>query len=129
MPPIEYTSRTATIQVWDWLAYDQYGQTKVAAVPVEMKVHLVINRADATDEKGGPITRSLTISGMPRSIEIGSIVWVGEAKDLPVGTNFSATDGLLQVDNYDEVPDLKGRISHRTCKLSRYKDVLPRFVT
>lgn len=113
-----------------WLAtgtFDEYGQPKVTAPPIEIDVRWERCYEEVKDARGNTIL----IEGwllVDRVLPVHSIVWLGTLDDW-YGENGSGSAGddteLLKVATYEEIPDAKGRKYERTAKLQRWRDGLP----
>ena len=59
-----------------------------------------------------------------QAIELGSVFWKGALIDLP-----DSPTNLREVVDYQEIPDVKGRIYERVVLLGKYMDTLPTIET
>ncbi len=118
MPPLETSSRRQQAVLWTANGTDNYGELKVDA-SIQIEVRWETGQKEALDPQGNTVALDSTVI-VDRVIPIGSIMWLGEKKDLadpPVG--------LRQVIDYSEVPDVKGREFRRVVSLMKHSDELP----
>ena len=124
MPAPEVSFLRQKAVLWNVTGYDTYGQPTVTGSPIEINTRWLINRREVMDAKGNTITLEGT-AVVDRKVDDGSIMWFGTLKDwLNIG-NFAANNELMQVWQYKETPDVKGRVSRRTVELMKFKNVLP----
>lgn len=126
MPAPETAYLTQAAVLWPIEGYDAYGKPKVSDEAVELEVRWETRRTQARDALGNPIMLD-AMAIVDRVIAVGSIMALGELEDWGlVGTgNASETGELMEVVNYMEVPDIKGRFSYREVGLKRWRDTLP----
>jgi hypothetical protein len=104
---------------------DNYGQPQVAD-PVEIMVRWENKRDESISAKGEPIGIDATVQ-LGQRVYPGDLMWLGAMSDW-VGTGSDNQDNeIMQVDSYDEIPDIKGRTSSplRIAKLVLFKGTLP----
>ena len=98
---------------------DADGNQKVSAA-IGIKVHWERSVQEAVTSDATPTAISSTVI-VDRVVNEGSILWLGSIKTIP-GT----PTPLLEVVNYSEIPDLKGRRFTRIVTLRAWgRDTLP----
>lgn len=125
MPPLETACLKQKAVLWmaDADKFDTYGEHKVTASKVELKVRWEEGNTEAIDPQGNVISVDAKVV-VDRQIRIGSIMWEGCLKDV------AATPvDLYEVVTRNSVPDLKNRHTRRVVGLRRYSNELPATTT
>jgi len=121
MPPIESQNLNQHAVLWVRGDYDTYGRYTVSS-PIEINVRWEEGQTQSSGAQDTVIAVSVTLF-VDRVITPGSLVWKGKLKDLP-----ASPTNIKEVENYDEVPDLKGRRFRRRVTCKRYEEQLPTVV-
>lgn len=108
--------------VWKASGYNSLGEATVDP-PVDMRVRIEQGLRETVDEKGNVIGHVNELN-VPESVPVGSLVWFGKKKDLP-----SPVPQVMQVIDYEEVPDVDRRVFDRWVKLMRHGDKDPILTT
>lgn len=118
MPPIETAGRHQKAVLWRADGFDAYGNVLLLDAH-EIDVRWEEGRKEAVSPDGSPVAIDAYVV-VDREVPIGSVLWLGALADLP-----SPPTNLKRVEFYLDVPDIKGRISHKTLALMKYSDDLP----
>jgi hypothetical protein len=110
---------------------DAYGEIQVRQ-PVELRVRWETMRTESVSfaAQGATVAFEATVY-LEREVTVGSLLWLGSFGDwLGTGTGTGGTEDALggelhQVQGYDEIADVKGRVHERMAKCIRYKDQMP----
>lgn len=122
MPSIETSNLEDYAVLWTAAALDNYGRPSVYS-PIEIQVRW----EDLTTLSSSPQDTIQTLNAeifVDCDIPIESILWHGRLEDLP-----SSPTGLVKVIETDSIPDIKGRVSQKSVRAIRHKDVLPTVIT
>jgi hypothetical protein len=130
MPSPEYGSRHQMAVLWEWTGVNRYNEPLIGPQE-EITVRWEDMSKDMRRADGTMITVDATAHVDPdRVIPIGSLMWKGEAADLPPGTYFDAEDlEIMEVVAVDFTPDVKARTQYREVGLARFKKALASSVT
>ena len=111
--------------LWAKVGYDRYGSPAVSPIPLEIPVRWV---ETLTESMGGDDnTQSWDVQfATDRDIPIGSVLWLGRLKDLPIGNKIPTT-GIHEVKMAKTAMDVKGREIRCEGGAMRLKDKLPTF--
>ena len=131
MPPPEEGERRQTAILWAVSPSDglsprtgPYGEI-IVEDPVEIRVRWV----DRSSQTIGPTANTISydsVAVVGQAIPIGSLMWLGTLEDYyGTGEGDVQSNRIMQVDEYKETPDLKGREVLRSVGLMRYKNRLP----
>lgn len=104
--------------MWTFSSYDSHGEPTVID-PVEIDTHWESGLRERMGENDNPIAISGTIL-VDRDIALNSILWLGELVDLP-----ASPTNLVEVVDFDKIPDDKGRKFQRTVFVKKWKEDLP----
>ena len=101
---------------------DADGNSKVSAAEgIKVRWERSVQEAVTSDATTTAISSTVFVD---RVVNEGSILWLGSIKTIP-----STPTPLLEVVNYSEIPDLKGRRFTRTVTLRAWgRDTLPTIV-
>ena len=122
MPQLEEMDQHQDALLWPKTGDDAFGQathdlSDGAAIPI--KCRWVNKRRLSSDAQGNPITIDATVT-TNRSIEVGSLMWLGRLVDLP-GTSPVPESKTMIVVSHDDAFDLKGRFRRRDYMLQYYR--------
>lgn len=106
--------------LYPFVGYDDNGQPKVSATPIELDVRWEQTNREVTGPQGAPVKLDVIVQA-DREIAIGSIMWRGGLADL-IGASLPPTTSLMQVISYDPAPGLKGEEEDRDVGLMRWND-------
>ena len=120
MPTMETSDRIQKAVYWAANGNDNYGRVKVDA-RVELEVRWEKRWRESVDDDGNTVATEARVV-VDRVIPVDSILWLGSMEEYAAKT--TPTD-FKQVISYDEIPDVKGRVSRRTVTLMKYSDELP----
>jgi hypothetical protein len=124
MPPIEKADLHEAALLWVKVATDNYGNHTVSASPTQIRVRWEHGSMEGFDPASDAVKFDAS-AVVDRLVEIGSLMRLGTLADW-VGTGSGEDDnGLMQVVDYYETPDLKARHRRRVVGLMRYKDRIP----
>jgi hypothetical protein len=118
MPPLETDCRQQKAVLWSTSGFAADGDHKVNA-GIVIDVRIQKDRMKMTNAQGNIIAVD-AVFVVDRTIAVGSILWIGELKDVPT----PPTD-LLEVKTSSETPDLKGRHVRRLIGVTRFGNTLP----
>lgn len=107
--------------LWSGLGKDQYSSITVeAAVEIDSRWEkgLVLNRG--SDSANRQFTAKIFVD---REIPLQSILWLGELDDVT-----ATPSDLVQVLDYNEIPDVKSKNPRRFVLVSNFPDDLPTIV-
>lgn len=121
MPTPELDGRYQCAQLWRAVGVDNYSNPKVS-VREEIRVRWENKSIEILDPRGLPIRVDAVVHSIC-DIPTDSIMWLGEAKDLP--DDMRKISNLMQITVKNYTPDIKGRVIRRTYGLIRFKDKLP----
>ena len=107
--------------VWLKSGVDEEGEITVSAAQ-GIKVRTEKKTRETLDALGNVVVTFMDIN-VPIDIEVGSIVWLGNKKNLP-----TSPTNLLQVIDNDKIPNTKGRKFDRWIGVQRFKNELPTVV-
>lgn len=119
MPRIEVSYLTQKAVLWPYESVDMFN-LPVRGTPVEISVRWEYAKAQKDQDEG--TTARLVVD---REIATRSLMWLGELADF-YGTGSGAADvEIKEVEEYSEIPDIKGRVYYRTVKLRRFQGDIP----
>lgn len=126
MPTLETLDRHQKAVLWEKVEDDTQGEPLVGD-PVELTVRWEKIREEIQKPDSTIVALGAEVV-VDRKIPIGSIMWLGELEEW-YGTG-SQGEGveLMQVQVYEEIPDLKNRYTIRTVKLDFFRGSLPAHV-
>lgn len=104
--------------LWARSGFDKKGIPKVTT-PVEIMSRWEKGARQIMGPEDVPIGATGNVM-VDREITVGSLLWLGELEDLP-----DAPSGLVEVIDYEEIPDVKGEEKQRNVVVRRWKDSLP----
>ena len=116
MPAIEKSNRKQYAVLWATPisgSFDPFGESRIED-PIEIKVRW-------EDEKS-EVGRKATVYVFQEIAE-GSVMWKGKLTDLPPAPE--KPRNLMQVVQYNETPDVKGRVNLRAVRLVLLGSQLP----
>lgn len=120
MPSLEVEGLRQKAVLWPLAAYDKHGDQKVNS-PVEIDARWESGLREQINDNDRPIAINATIM-VDRDIAIGSLLWLGELDELP---DSGSPTGLVEVVNFDKIPDTKARKFQRTVTVKKWKQDLP----
>jgi hypothetical protein len=127
MPPIESIDRHQYAVLWPAEAVNEMGEVTVGD-PVQIKVRWEDKQTQALNNEGNVVKLDALVV-VNQDITKGSKMLLGKLTDLPsgVGTGPDVNDipGLMEVQIFTSVPDIKGRHKRRVVGLRRFRDELP----
>jgi hypothetical protein len=137
LPAPELSHRLQSAVLWAVNGYDTYGVATVGT-PIEINVRWKSVRKEVLGPQGNPIGID-AIARVDRKIHVGSIMWLGTLNQwfgnrqylaeignaIPAPGSSGQDTELMQVINYNETVDLKGRYYSRVVNLMHYKNTLP----
>lgn len=128
MPAPEKKDRRQKALWWQKTGVDNYGQPTVAP-PVEIMVRWENKRDESISNTGEPIGIDASVQ-LGQRVYPGDLMWLGALEDW-VGTGSNDTGNeIMQVDSYDEVPNIKARKDPlRIAKLVLFKSTPPANLT
>jgi len=103
---------------WAFSGYDAYGEPTVTT-PVELDVRWEQGLAEEITPNLQPTAVDAT-AWVDRDVTVGSMFRIEALVDTP-GT----ADEILEVVEFQKIPDIKGRLFERVVLLRKYKDSLP----
>ena len=106
---------------WSKAGIDRNGEPTVSS-PIELDVRWEKGLSRQIDTEIDTISVVATV-WIDQEISLGSMMWCGELVDLP-----DTPDNILEVVDYVEIPDIKGRNPERVVLLQKYADHLPTVV-
>ena len=106
------------IVYWEADAFDGLGQPTVKA-PVELKVRIEKGLSETVDPQGNKIASNMEMN-VSQAIVNGSLIWIGKLEDLP-----SPVPELLQVIDYNEIPNTRARKFDRWIKVMKHSNKDP----
>lgn len=119
MPLMENQLRSQDTVYWAYSGIDRNGEpTVAAAVDIVTRWEQVLD--EQIGEDGTPIATNATAI-VNQDIAIGSILRLGTVATLPS----PVTGGLMEVVNFEKIPDVKGRNYQRTVTLRKWRNTLP----
>lgn len=119
MPDIETCALKQDAVVWMANGVpDRYGETSLSS-PVDTKIRLEQVKRKNLEGVEEPITYD-AIADVSIAIPEKSIIRLGTVNGLP-----AEPDNLYQVREYQEIPDIKNKVSQRYVMLDRYDGALP----
>ena len=98
--------------VWTITGRNRFGEYTVTTGR-EISVRVEKALTESLDPQGNKVTYPM-IMYVGETLTIGDLVWVGEADDLP-----SPVTDVMQVVDYEEIPDIKGNNFVRSVTLQR----------
>lgn len=125
MATLELSWRKQWAVLWahDGVSFTEDGQPKVDA-PVEIRVRWNDKAGNAYGPQGNTLAFDATAI-VDRDIVVGSIMWPGSMDEWLEDGSAGSDTGLMEVVNFVNTPDLKGRKYRRTVQLAFYKDEMP----
>ena len=123
MPQPETSGRLQKAVLWERDGVDDYGQPTVGEGE-ELDVRWEFKEEDVLDPRGNPI-RVDANAVVSQRIPVGSNMWLGSLNDWPGTGTPEPDDELMVVVAYQEVPDVRNRVSRRKVYLKRHRDALP----
>lgn len=121
MPPPGRAWLRQKAVLWSRDGTDRYGQPKVEAEPVEVKVRWTETHQQARDSQGNPVTINAQVVAN-REITVGSLMWKGELEAwYGTGSGGGEDTERMEVVSFDDTKDLKNRSETRTYNLSYYR--------
>lgn len=119
MPAPETSNLEQTAILWPPTGIDKYGE-KIIGTPEEIDVRWVNSVMDFVDDFGTSIKVDTAIV-TDRSIESGSLLYLGTLEEW-YGTGSSGdSDRLMVVKSQKTVPDMRNRETYNLVGLVRYK--------
>lgn len=113
------TKGHSEIVVWQFSSYNNYGDPIVSS-PIRLTdVRWEQEKSELLDSDNKPISIDVT-AYTQQAVAIGSIIWKGELSSLP-----NSPTPLYYVQDYNEIPDIKGHNPERKLSLKRYTNTLP----
>jgi len=104
--------------LWTINGTDDDGENKVNAA-VEISIRWQFKHGEVLDPNGNPIAFD-TVAIVDQTLSPGDILWLGALADVA-----SPPINLRQVLTYEEVPDVKNRVSRRRITMMKHGDTLP----
>jgi len=123
MPSLESRDRKQTALWWYKTGVDNYGQP-IIEDPVEIKVRWENKRDESLNKQGEPVAIDATVQ-LGQRVYPGDLMWLGTLDDWNNGGSTATNNEILQVDSYNEVPDIKGRNAVKVAMLTLFKGQLP----
>ena len=108
--------------LWAFSRRDRNGEPKVSAA-VEIAARWEEDLSQSIQADGSPIAINATVD-VDRDIAVGSIMWLGELADLPVGVS----TGLFEVMGFNKIPDYRGKNFSRSVQIRKWRSSLPTIV-
>lgn len=118
---VETTNLKQKAVLWAFSSFDASGGIQVSS-PVEINVRWEEVKSQSTGAETVPEGSTISVY-VDRVITNGSVMRLGKLRQLP-----SPVDKVMEVVNFDEVPDLKARKFQRTVSLRKYGGSLPPIV-
>jgi len=118
MPSPEVASLKQRAVLWTPNGVNRFGENTLAA-PVEIRCRWEETTGERIDPQSGAIKSTGSIK-VDRVIPVDSILWLGKLVDVP-----SDPKDLRQVISFNQIPDIKGRISERSVTVMRLSTALP----
>lgn len=112
---------TQLVTHWAKSSYDEYGAPTVST-PVELTVRWEQGLSQQIQTAAAPTSVDATV-WVDRDIEVGSMFRLSALVDVP-GT----ADEILEVVDFQKIPDIKGREFERVVLLRKYMELLPTVV-
>lgn len=103
---------------WELGTLDMYGQPTLNT-PVELSVRWEHGLAQEILPQTNPQSVDATV-WVKQDVTVGSMMWIGALTDLPT----PVTD-VLEIVEFQKIPDIKGRAYERAALLRRYANSLP----
>lgn len=113
---------TQTAVAWLAAPPDSRGINQVHT-PIEIKCRLTKGNRRTHDA----LSQRVELSGsmdVDRTLPIGTLLWMGRITDLP-SPEVTVIEGLMQVESFNEIADVKGRHTRKSVDLSAYSETLP----
>lgn len=122
-----FRARRQLAVLWPFVSHDENGEPLVGD-PVELTVRWEKGLSQEITPNTNPIAVTATI-WVDREIENGSMMRIGSLDEVTgTGTGTEAPpvpDEILEVVDYQEIPDIKGRVFERVVLCQKYADGLP----
>lgn len=118
-PPIETIGRTVTAVLWEKTGSNQYNEP-VLTEPVEIMVRWEDRVEQGNDRFGRPVTFVANLV-VAQTIPVGSLMTKGSLDDWYVSGSAGDQTKLLEVDQFLEIDDIKGRVVRRVARLCRFR--------
>ncbi|MDB4786202.1 hypothetical protein OAG36_00560 [bacterium] len=119
MPSLETIDRTQDAVLWEKNGtYTDDGRHEVIAAAA-IKVRWESGNVETLDSFGNTIAIDATVF-VTQTIGVGSILWLGAIADIA-----SPPVDLMEVQEYKNIPSLKGRHDEKVVLLRRYNNTLP----
>lgn len=103
---------------WAFSSLDMHGQPTVSAA-TELDVRWEHGLAQEITPQTNPQSVDATV-WVKQDVTVQSVMWLGALTDLP-----SPVTDVLEVIEFQKIPDIKGRDYERVALLRRYADSLP----
>lgn len=122
MPAPEQDYRFQTAQLWRRVARNDRYANPLVRSREELKVRWESTDAQIIGPNGQPISLDV-MAVVLCDVEIGSMMWLGCAGDLP--DSGVPTSDIMEVISFKNTPDDKGRFYRKVAGLKRFTDKFP----
>lgn len=123
MPAPEGSERRQKALWWRKTGKTDYGEPVVAPA-VEILVRWENKRDTVAGKDGSPIAIDAQVD-LGQRVYPGDLMWLGTLADWNGTSSIGEENEIMEVDHYDEIPDLKNREVDRTAGLVLFKGTLP----
>jgi len=118
---LETSSLKQDAVLWPFSSFNASGDIQVSvATPVKVRWESI--SSESVSAEVAPEAKNISVY-VDRVISVGSVMRLGKLRQLP-----TPVDKVMEVINYDEVPDIKARYYQRTVTLRKYGNTLPTIV-
>lgn len=119
-----FRARRQLAVLWPFVSYDENGEPMVGS-PQELTVRWEQGLSQEITPRTNPIAVAATV-WVDREIANGSMLRIGSLADITgTGTEVVTIDNILEVVDYQVIPDVKGRVFERVVLCQKYADGLP----
>lgn len=123
MPPLEGSERRQKALWWRKVGVTDHGEPRLEAAE-ELLVRWENKRDTGADKEGQPIAIDATVS-LGQRVYPGDLMWLGTMAEWTGSSSVGDENEIMEVDNYNEIPDIKNRDSEKVAGLVLFKGTLP----